>query len=275
MSWTIKVLVYGTIESNTSKLCSGFYSGLKGYSPYLGFLLQKDGQNVLVDTGIHERFIVDGKAWGGNKAEGGCGHVLDALKKEGLTPKDIDMVLYTHLHNDHTGACEYFMDALNVFQKDEWLNLLNPLPSQQVRGDYDMQIIDTFRKMKNVSMVRGDVKLSNGLKLIQTPGHTLGSMSILVPTDNGMRAIVGDLFHTSLFFNPQMDEHVCMDGSIIKIDPATKQPESYGPIIVHSIVYDHYAYYDSYYKIKALVPEMTNKYVLCGHEQALVYGGVQ
>ena len=149
------------------------------------------------------------------------------------------------------------------------------MPSQQVRGDYDMQVIDTFRAMPRVCMVEGDVELANGLQLIKTPGHTLGSMSILVPTDDGPRIIVGDMFHNVLFFNPQLEELLTVDGEVIRIDPATAQPASHGPIIVHSLIYDHYAQYQSYYKLLARVPEMSGKYILCGHEPALVYYGVQ
>ena len=61
---------------------------------YSGYLLQKDGRNILVDTGVHQDNIVDGKAWADSPAEGGKQFVLDALKGEGLTPDDIEIVMY-------------------------------------------------------------------------------------------------------------------------------------------------------------------------------------
>ena len=114
----------------------------------MGFLLQSKGHNIVVDTGISERFIVDGKAWAGLPAEGGRAFLEKALADEGLSPADIEVVIYTHLHNDHAGNCGLFTNAVNIFQKDEWLNLLNPLPVQNVRRDYDPAVIDELRSRK-------------------------------------------------------------------------------------------------------------------------------
>ena len=131
MCWEISVLYFGHITSPKSSATAGIDDDLILDNPYLGFLLQKDGENVLVDTGINERFIVDGKAWAGKPAVGGTKYVIEALKNKGLTPDDIDIVIYTHLHNDHAGGCSLFPNALTIFQKDELYNLLNPLPSQK------------------------------------------------------------------------------------------------------------------------------------------------
>jgi N-acyl homoserine lactone hydrolase len=273
MNWKIKVLYYGTISVPKTTFTPGYDEGLTIVAPYLGFLLQKKGTNVLVDTGINERYITDGKTrWGNFPASGGTSYVVEALKKEGLKPSDIDIVLYTHLHNDHTGACHLFPDAETICEKAEWENLLSPLPSQLFRNDYDLTVIDILRKMKNVVMIDGDVELANGLKLYKTPGHTKGSMSILVPTDDGPRIIVGDLFYFPYYMFPQMTEMMGMDGAKIKITP---MPEAMGPILVHGMIYDHYAYYDSYYKMRSLVPKFEEKYFLYGHDGSLIHTGVR
>jgi N-acyl homoserine lactone hydrolase len=273
MNWNIKVLHFGTITVPKTISTPGLDEGVNISAPYLGFLLQKQGTNVLVDTGINERYIVDGKSrWGNYPASGGTSYVVKALEKEGLKPSDIDMVLYTHLHNDHTGACHLFPDAETIFQKDEWANLLSPLPNQVFRNDYDLTVIDIFRKMKNVVMVDGDVELANGLKLYKTPGHTKGSMSILVPTGNGPRIILGDLFYFPFYMFPQINEMIGMDGSKIKISPL---PESMGPILVHAMIYDHYEYYDSFYKVRALAPRFEEKYFVYGHDGSLLHTGVR
>ena len=272
MDWKIKVLNFGTISSPKSVFTPGIDTNLIVESPYLGFLLQKDGQNVLVDTGINDRFIVDGHTrWNNCPAEGGVSFVLKALEKENLKPEDIDMVLYTHLHNDHTGACEYFPNAETIFQRTEWENLLNPLPHQLFRNDYDQTVIESFKKMKNVVMVEGDVELANGLKLYLTPGHTKGSMCIYVPADVGPRLIVGDLFYSPYFLFPQTDTLIGMDGKEIPITPLS---EAMGPILFHLMIYDHYAYYDSYHKIRALMPSFESKYFVYGHDTGLIANGV-
>ena len=272
-NWTIKVLDFGSIVSPKAVFTPGRDTDLMIDSKYLGFLLQNGEQNVLVDTGINERFIVDGHTrWNNCPAWGGTSYVIDALAKEGLQPSDIDMVLYTHLHNDHTGACHLFQDATTIFQRKEWDNLLSPLPIQLFRGDYDQTVIDIFKNMKNVVMIDGDVELSNGLKLYLTPGHTLGSMSILVPTEKGPRLLVGDLFYTPFFLFPQMDTLMDADGTVHKITPL---PAEMGPILNHFMIYDYYAYFESYNKVRALVPAFEEQYFIFGHDSSLLYTGVR
>ncbi len=272
MYWKVTVLYYGHITSPKSSATAGLDEDLVLNNPYLGFLLQKDGENVLVDCGINERSIVDGKAWAGKPAAGGSQFVLDALDREGLKPSDIDTVIYTHLHNDHAGACHLFPDALTVYQKDEWRNLLDPLPSQRIRGDYDMAVIDCIRNLKNKCIVNGDGELANGLKYYKTPGHSLGSMSIYVPTEHGPRVIIGDFCHYTYMLFPQTDRMMLADGTIRKITPL---PENIGPVFVNNVVYDHYAFYDSYYKLKSIVPKFEPQYFLCGHDAKLLFTGAK
>src|SRR5690625_6501690 len=98
--WKINVLYLGHIRGPKSAITPGLDDDLVLEVPYLAFLLQKEGRNVLIDSGISDSFIVDGKAWGNLPAVGGRKYLLDALKRESVTPEDIDTVIYTHLHND-------------------------------------------------------------------------------------------------------------------------------------------------------------------------------
>ena len=78
-NWTIKALYYGKITVKKGALAAGLDPDLTLDVPYTGYLLQNGRQNIVVDTGIHEDHIVDGKAWGGCPAEGGSRFVLEAL----------------------------------------------------------------------------------------------------------------------------------------------------------------------------------------------------
>ena len=77
--WKIKPLYYGKITGNKSLLTPGIDADVVADSPYLGFLLQDGKRNILVDTGIADEFIVDGKAWAGLPAEGGKVFVQESL----------------------------------------------------------------------------------------------------------------------------------------------------------------------------------------------------
>jgi N-acyl homoserine lactone hydrolase len=264
--WKLKALFCGKITVPKSALTPGMDLDIVFDGPYLAFLLQGVGRNVLVDTGISEKFIVDGKAWGGLPAEGGADYLLASLDKAEVAPEEIDTVIFTHLHNDHAGNNTLFENAHFIFQKDEWKTLLDPLPVMQFRRDYDPGIIDDLKKL-NCTMVDGDLELADGIKLFKTPGHTPGSQSIAVQTDKGLRVLVGDQWHH--YFNgfSQLTKFVDLKGTTYDITPA---PEVYGRFIPPSIVYNYYDWYDSCHKISALVGAGGQNCVVPGHEPSLL-----
>ncbi|MDL2219337.1 N-acyl homoserine lactonase family protein [Ruminococcaceae bacterium OttesenSCG-928-O06] len=261
--WTITALDYGTITVPKGNLAAGLDPDLILDFPYMGYLLQNGRQNVLVDTGIHEDNIVDGMAWGGCPAKGGSRYVLQALEKEGLAPKDIDTVLYTHLHNDHAGCALLFPEAKTYFQKDELANLLNPLPTQKIRSDFDKRTPGDLEQLKDIYMVDGDLVLPNGLELYKLPGHTLGSMAIIVPTQKGRYILTGDIPHLFISLFPKTDKMELLGGEVIDITPA---PDNMMPYLFNSVIYDHYAAFDSFNKLKALAESFEPEWYLTGHD---------
>jgi len=60
--WDIRVLYYGEIAIPKALATPGLDPDILLHSPYLGFLLQSGSHHVLVDTGISDNAIVDGKA---------------------------------------------------------------------------------------------------------------------------------------------------------------------------------------------------------------------
>jgi N-acyl homoserine lactone hydrolase len=263
-NWQIKSLYFGWGRTPKDMLTINLDAGLEVDLPYLGFLLQDGKTNVLFDTGINASYIIGGKAWAGRPSEGSEEYVLKSLKENGVNPEDINVVVYSHLHNDHAGNCHLFPKALHIFQKDEWINLIDPLPSQQIRRDFDMAVIPVLKGL-NCLKVDGDLEFMPGLRLVKTPGHSLGSQAMQVRAASGNYLLIGDTvpFYCNLY--PKTEEIISMKGEKIKITPA---PDVYGPAIPTSLVYDHYAWYDSIYKIKALVA--SPQYALPGHEPSLV-----
>jgi N-acyl homoserine lactone hydrolase len=262
--WKITPLVFGTIDVTKELVTTGLDIGLPFTSPYLGFYLTDGKCKVLVDTGINDSYIVDGKAWGGLPAQGGEALVLKALEEIGVSPKDIDIVIYTHLHNDHAGNSHLFRGAVHIFQDAEWKELLDPLPSMLIRRDYDQDVISIFKDM-NCQRVTGDVEILDGIRLIMTPGHTKGCQCLLVSTRDGTYILVGDTIHVLPIAFPQMSEWLQMDGSVLSITPA---PKHWGPAVPPSIIYDHYAWYRSIYRIHALL--RAPEFLIPGHESSVV-----
>lgn len=268
-NWEIKVLYYGKITMPKSALTPTLDQELVLDIPYLGFLLLKGKENILVDTGISDSFIIDGKAWGGWPAEAGRKFLEKSLAEVGVNPLDIKTILFTHLHNDHAANTKLFKNARLIFQKDEWKTLLDPLPIMNIRRDYDPNLIEELRSMDCLK-VDGDFELCDGIKIYKTPGHTPGSMSVAVRTKKGVQVIVGDHFHLYCMAFSKQEEIIDMEGRKHKISPA---PDVYGPFIPSSLIYNYYDYYDSSYKIKSIIGYYSPEFLIPGHEPALIVTG--
>jgi len=264
--WRLRALYAGKIRIPKTAATPGLDPDIVYDAPYLAFLLLSANRIVLVDTGISEKFIIDGKAWGGFPAEGGQDYLLRSLAGAGVNPAEVDTVIFTHLHNDHAGNTMLFENARLIFQKDEWKTLLDPLPVMQLRKDYDPAVVEHLRNM-NCTLVDGDLELDDGIMLLKTPGHTPGSQSVMVHTDQGLRILVGD--HWPQCFNAfsQMTEFVDLNGDTRVITPA---PAVYGRFIPPSVVYDYYDWYDSCHKIMALMGTGGPECIVAGHEPLLL-----
>lgn len=118
--------------------------------------LVRSDVNLLVDTGNPE----DGP------------EIQRLLKDEGLTPGDISVVICTHGHSDHVGNNGLFPQAKFIFFHDI--------------SQGDLFIGHRFDKEA--------YSLGEEVQVFATPGHTAEDISVLVRTENGIVAIVGDLF---------------------------------------------------------------------------------
>ena len=277
-TWKIKVLYLGKITMPFSNMLSVIYAfgapkiaeDFTISAPYLGFLLQYNKHNIIVDTGISSKFIVDGKAWAGLAAEGGDSFVKKALTTANVNPNDIETVIYTHLHNDHAGNCNLFKQAKHIFQADEWQNLLEPLPIQNVRKDYDMDLINELKSLK-CYRIDGDLELVGGIRILKTPGHTRGSQSIAVNTEKGIVVLVGDMLTSYISAFPHITEITDMDGRRHSVPPA---PAVFGDVIPSNVTYDFYSFYNSVNKVKAIASHNEPGFIIPGHETSLVLTGI-
>jgi glyoxylase-like metal-dependent hydrolase (beta-lactamase superfamily II) len=235
-SYKIFPLRLGTITRDNSNMMYMRDNGKKIDCPLIAWLVTDGKINILVDTG---GTAPDGKRY--LPYERSSGEDLESqLCLHGVKPSDVSIVIMTHLHWDHAGNNLLFPQARFFVQKNELQYAVCPLKIQEPAYDYDL-----IFKTKYIG-IEGDNCLLPGISVINTPGHSPGSQSIIVNTKDGDYIIVGDLIGL----------YACYEAD---------------PMIVNGLHTNLFEYYDSLNRVKA-----SNAKILPGHDPKVfekkVYG---
>lgn len=121
-------------------------------------LIQTENKNIIIDTSVARA-----------KNE-----ILSGLKRNNLTPAEIDFVFCTHNHIDHVSNNILFENSKIYVNRIELKTIkrsnMNPLT---IDPDKPYQFLE-------------------GISLIATPGHTLGSTSVFIELNENKYVITGD-----------------------------------------------------------------------------------
>lgn len=119
--------------------------------------------------------------------------IVDQLADMDISPGDVTHVAYSHLHFDHAGAANAFLESEVLMQKTEW----------DAAFGNGSEFVDTtlFDGLKEagVTLIDGDHDVfgDGSVKLIYAPGHTPGHQVLLIALENtGQVLLSGDLYHT-------------------------------------------------------------------------------
>jgi N-acyl homoserine lactone hydrolase len=168
-------------------------AGTKVYNPYFMYVITHERGNVLFDTGVHPQMATDPEARLGPAAAsfdariGPQDHIEARLATIGLTPRDIDLVVVSHLHFDHAGGLEWLTHAPILIQGEELRFARNPPVYQRliyVPGDFEHDL--KWRELDGDHDVFGDGRVV----ALSTPGHSRGHQSLIVRLDSGRTVIL-------------------------------------------------------------------------------------
>jgi glyoxylase-like metal-dependent hydrolase (beta-lactamase superfamily II) len=164
------------------------------------YLIRSRGRTILVDTGIGPAHL------GMARLLGTSGRLPERLRSAGVSPEDIDTVMFTHLHPDHVGwnlqrdGGQYrptFPRARYVAHRADWDTVQRVEVQQQLANiapGYVEQTLTPLESLGVLDLVNGDHNLSEEVTALHTPGHTPGSMSLLVASRGERAILVGDAF---------------------------------------------------------------------------------
>jgi len=148
-------------------------------------LLRTDGRTILVDTGLGrkepEKFRdIYGIADDAN--------LLDSLAAHGVTPDDVDTVVYTHLHFDHAGggtrrsadgeAVPVFPNARYVVQRQELKDARHPTVRSQ--ASYLPDNWEPLERSGQLEVVEGEIEVAPGIRTVVRPGHVRALTGVLL-----------------------------------------------------------------------------------------------
>ncbi len=157
-------------------------------APVHGFVVKHPDGVILVDTGIGEPtdLVSDWRVV--NRS------VADALAEIDLSPVDVSLVVNTHLHFDHCGQNAVFAHAPFLVQRAELARARREEP--EVAGWFDFA-------GARFELLDGDCDVLPGVRVLATPGHTLGHQSVVVDVAGDKEVMIGDAAYTSaVFANP-------------------------------------------------------------------------
>jgi len=132
-------------------------------------LIRDQGKNIIVDPGIMQI--------------GRYGAFPKRLAEFGLKTEDIDIVVNTHCHYDHIEG-NYLFRGKPLIVHEKELEYCNKL--------YWPEFTDAFMGIMDVDAINGPKQLTKSVKVIETLGHTPGSITVLAETEEGLVACVGD-----------------------------------------------------------------------------------
>jgi N-acyl homoserine lactone hydrolase len=172
------------------------------YGAQYAWLVLGSQKNILIDcAGL---MAVERLSSLGIEAEV-LGNLIESLKEEGLSPKDIDIIIATHLHADHIVSAKDFPRARIVVQKKELIGALNPCPV--LKFGYPQEVIKPLFEANRFDLVDGDVEIEPGLKVMLTPGHTAGGQSVILQAGDKKVIVTGFCSFLENFFpsDPSID----------------------------------------------------------------------
>jgi N-acyl homoserine lactone hydrolase len=181
--------------------------------PIYAYVIEHEDGHILVDTGISTQqaehvdyyrgtifeYLLDSDEYDVPEGE----TMPEQLARYGIRLEDVRTIVLTHLHEDHVGNLGQFPEATVFLSRAEYeareSRLLGMIPLTYSRS------LEAVRRWEPVDFTGGEVPAFNGsfdllgdgrILLLPTPGHSPGSMSVLVDLDDHHALLTGDALYT-------------------------------------------------------------------------------
>lgn len=168
-------------------------------------LVQYQDKNYLIDTSLGVDKLDDKtKRNLGLVADGG---IDESLAQLNLSREDIDVVMMTHMHNDHAGGLSYLKDdqlissypnAVIYVNEKEWADVQNP--NDRTKSTY---LKENWQPIKDqVQTFDQRLEVAPGITMEHTGGHSRGHSIIRFEQNGETMLHLSDIFLSFVHINP-------------------------------------------------------------------------
>ena len=180
--------------------------------PCLAYVLRHpEAGTILIDTGLHPDALASLRGDFGLRMSlvfrglRGEAPFDEQLRERGVEPEEVEQVLMTHLHVDHTSAMRLLPNAVFTCAREEWAAATGSgaggkgYVADHLPPESRMRLVDFDREGSRHGEFAQTIDLlgDGSIRLVSTPGHTAGHMSVLVRLDGGRELlVVGDAAYT-------------------------------------------------------------------------------
>jgi len=195
-------------------------------------LLRAAYRDIPTDTSVNAFLVNDGQrlvlidAGSGSYLGGEAGHLFANLEASGYTATQIDHVILTHVHTDHSGGL--VRDGKLVFENatlhvparelEFWLKTpaeARPEGLNQQLFQEAEECLRPYLQRGRVEVFQDDEEVILGFQSILRPGHTPGHSSIMVQSGGRKLMFWGDITHGDVvqFVQPEVTIEFDVDRS--------------------------------------------------------------
>ena len=202
-------------EAKLKAFLNANYLDTQSHLSHVNLTLINTGKEmILIDTGAGPNF------------QESAGKLIENMEAAGISPDQIDKIIITHGHPDHVfGIIDEFEEAPRFPNAEYYINTeewafwtAEDTKSQLPEG---MASFATGAK-RNLLPVSGRTKrikpgdeVAPGVQVIDSAGHTLGHMSVMVNSNKEQLLVTGDAINHAMisFEHPDWEPKVDMDGA--------------------------------------------------------------
>lgn len=217
-TFTLHPMVMGTKVFDKGMMTYQHDYGKSFTIPIYCWYVQGGDKKILIDTGEMHPIKSEDREQAIN---GKIVTFEEGLSQWGLQPEDIDIVIHTHLHNDHCENDYKCVNAKFYVHEKELEHIRNPHPLDY---RYLEDFIYEISENDQIQTVTGDCEIVPGIRVIHTPAHTEGGLSVAIETDKGTAIITGFCCLLENFYPPKqvtaMEMEVIPPGTHIDVNEA-------------------------------------------------------